>query len=107
MLAEYMLYPEKNSYKIDYLSLDYLKYRMLSIDELIGTGLHQKSMAEVPLKDMSFYASEDADIAFQLAEILKVKLEEEHLSEPYNNIEIPLISVLTTFERNGINLDFN
>ena len=64
----------KNSYKIDNLSLDYLKYRMVPIDDLIGTGLHQKSMSEVPLKKISFYASEDADIVFQLVEILLEKL---------------------------------
>ena len=108
MIAEYMLHPEKNSYKMDYLSIDYLNYRMVPIDNLIGTGLHQKSMAEVPLKDIAFYASEDADIAFQLAGILKNKLEEESLFEPYNDIEIPLIPVLTTIEKNGVylNLDF-
>ena len=108
MIAEYMLHPEKNSYKMDYLSIDYLNYRMVPIDNLIGTGLHQKSMAEVPLEDIAFYASEDADIAFQLAEILKDKLEKESLFEPYNNIEIPLIPVLTTIEKNGVylNLDF-
>ena len=108
MIAEYMLHPEKNSYKMDYLSIDYLNYRMVPIDNLIGTGLHQKSMAEVPLEDIAFYASEDADIAFQLAGILKNKLEEESLFEPYNDIEIPLIPVLTTIEKNGVylNLDF-
>ena len=108
MIAEYMLHPEKNSYKMDYLSIDYLNYRMVPIDNLIGTGLHQKSMAEVPLEDIAFYASEDADIAFQLAEILKEKLEKESLFEPYNDIEIPLIPVLTTIEKNGVylNLDF-
>ena len=108
MIAEYMLHPEKNSYKMDYLSIDYLNYRMVPIDNLIGTGLHQKSMAEVPLDDIAFYASEDADIAFQLAEILKDKLEKESLFEPYNDIEIPLIPVLTTIEKNGVylNLDF-
>ena len=108
MIAEYMLHPEKNSYKMDYLSIDYLNYRMVPIDALIGTGLHQKSMAEVPLEDIAFYASEDADIAFQLAGILKDKLEEESLFEPYNEIEIPLIPVLTTIEKNGVylNLDF-
>ncbi len=108
MIAEYMLHPEKNSYKMDYLSIDYLNYRMVPIDNLIGTGLHQKSMAEVPLEDIAFYASEDADIAFQLAEILKDKLEKESLFEPYNDIEIPLIPVLTTIEKNGVylNLDF-
>ena len=108
MIAEYMLHPEKNSYKMDYLSIDYLNYRMVPIDNLIGTGLNQKSMAEVPLEDIAFYASEDADIAFQLAEILKDKLEKESLFEPYNDIEIPLIPVLTTIEKNGVylNLDF-
>ena len=108
MIAEYMLHPEKNSYKMDYLSIDYLNYRMVPIENLIGTGLHQKSMAEVPLEDIAFYASEDADIAFQLAEILKDKLEKESLFEPYNDIEIPLIPVLTTIEKNGVylNLDF-
>ena len=108
MIAEYMLHPEKNSYKMDYLSIDYLNYRMVPIDNLIGMGLHQKSMAEVPLEDIAFYASEDADIAFQLAEILKDKLEKESLFEPYNDIEIPLIPVLTTIEKNGVylNLDF-
>jgi DNA polymerase-1 len=108
MIAEYMLHPEKNSYKMDYLAIDYLNYRMVPIDDLIGTGLHQKSMAEVPLEDIAFYASEDADIAFQLAGILKDKLEEESLFEPYDDIEIPLIPVLTTIEKNGVylNLDF-
>ena len=108
MIAEYMLHPEKNSYKMDYLSIDYLNYRMVPIDNLIGTGLHQKSMAEVPLEDIAFYASEDADIAFQLAEILKDKLEKESLFDPYNDIEIPLIPVLSTIEKNGVylNLDF-
>ena len=108
MIAEYMLHPQKNSYKMDYLSIDYLNYRMVPIDALIGTGLHQKSMAEVPLEDIAFYASEDADIAFQLAGILKDKLEEESLFEPYNEIEIPLIPALTTIEKNGVylNLDF-
>ena len=91
MLAEYVLHPEKNSYKMDYLALDYLKYRMVPIDDLIGTGIHQKSMADVPLKDISFYAAEDADVALQLSEKLNVKLNEEGLVQPYNEIEIPLV----------------
>jgi DNA polymerase-1 len=80
MLAEYILHPEKNSYKMDYLALDYLKYRMVPIDDLIGTGLHQQSMAEVPLDDVAFYAAEDADIAFQLASILEKKLDGEFVN---------------------------
>jgi len=107
MLAEYILHPEKNSYKIDYLALDYLKYRMVSIDDLIGTGLHQKSMAEVLLDDIAFYAAEDADIAFQLASILEKKLDAENLSSPYEKIELPLIPVLVQMEINGVFLDID
>ena len=105
MLAEYILHPEKNSYKMDYLALDYLKYRMVPIDDLIGTGLHQKSMAEVPLDDIAFYAAEDADIAFQLASILEKKLDVEDLSGPYKKIELPLVPVLVQMEKNGVFLD--
>ena len=107
MLAEYVLHPEKNSYKMDYLALDYLKYRMVPIDDLIGTGIHQKSMADVPLKDISFYAAEDADVALQLSEKLNVKLNEEGLVQPYNEIEIPLVPVLITMEKNGVAIDFD
>ena len=105
MLAEYILHPEKNSYKMDYLALDYLKYRMVPIDDLIGTGLHQRSMAEVPLDDIAFYAVEDADIAFQLASILEKKLDAENLSTPYEKIELPLVPVLVQMEKNGVFLD--
>ena len=105
MLAEYILHPEKNSYKMDYLALDYLKYRMVPIDDLIGTGLHQQSMAEVPLDDIAFYAAEDADIAFQLASILEKKLDAENLSTPYEKIELPLVPVLVQMEKNGVFLD--
>jgi len=107
MVAEYLLHPEKNSYKLDYLSLDYLNYKMVPIEDLIGTGLHQKSMAEVPLEDISYYAVEDADVTYQLSGILKDKLTQENLCEPYNEIELPLIPVLTEIENNGVYLDMD
>ena len=49
MVAEYLLHPEKNSYKLDYLSFDYLNYKMKPIEDLIGSGLHQISMSQVPV----------------------------------------------------------
>ena len=100
MVAEYLLHPEKNSYKLDYLSLDYLNYKMVPIEDLIGSGLHQKTMAEVPLEDISYYAVEDADVTYQLSAILKERLKKNNLSKPYNEIELPLISVLIEIEKN-------
>ena len=107
MVAEYLLHPEKNSYKLDYLSLDYLNFQMIPIENLIGSGLHQKSMAEVALKDISNYAIEDADVAYQLSAILKDELKKNNLMMPYNEIEIPLIPVLTEIEKNGIYLNMD
>ena len=107
MVAEYLLHPEKNSYKLDYLSLDYLNCKMVPIEDLIGSGLHQKSMAEVPLEEISYYAVEDADVTYQLTTILQDKLRKENLSSPYNEIELPLIPVLADIEKNGIYLDMD
>jgi len=107
MIAEHLLHPDKNSYKLDYLSLDYLNYSMVPIEDLIGSGLHQKSMAEVPLEDISYYAIEDADVVYQLSTILKDRLEIENLIDLYNKIELPLVMVLSDIEKNGIYLDMD
>ena len=105
MIAEHLLHPDKNSYKLDYLSLDYLNYGMVPIEDLIGSGLHKKSMADVSLEDISYYAAEDADVAYQLSAILQDRLEKESLLDLYNQIELPLITVLSNIEKNGIYLD--
>jgi len=105
MIAEHLLHPEKNSYKLDYLALDYLNYRMIPIEDLIGKGAKQISMADVPLKEIAFYATEDADVALQVALKQQPIIPEENLSEPFENIEMPLLPVLITMEKNGVYLD--
>ncbi|MBT5078194.1 MAG: DNA polymerase I, partial [Candidatus Marinimicrobia bacterium] len=107
MIAEHLLHPEKNSYKLDYLALDYLNYRMKPIEDLIGKGAKQISMADVPLEDIAFYATEDADVALQVALNQQPIIPEENLSEPFENIEMPLLPVLITMEENGVYLDLD
>ena len=105
MIAAHLLTPEAIRYKLDYLSLEFLNYRMVPITDLIGTGRKQISMAEVPLDSCAFYAAEDADVALQLTHILKQKLDEEQLQGLFTQIEIPLIPVLIQVEKNGVFLD--
>lgn len=105
MLAAHLVSPEARSYKIDKLSLEYLNYRMVPIEELIGTGRNQITMDEVELEKVTFYAVEDADVALQLFEILKEKLNENGLSDYYEQIEIPLIKVLLDMEKDGAFVD--
>ncbi|MDP6684781.1 MAG: DNA polymerase I [Candidatus Marinimicrobia bacterium] len=101
MIAAHLLNPEFRSYKLDKLSEEFLNYSMIPIEKLIGTGKNQISMAEVELDDISFYAVEDADIALQLTELLKKKLEEKNLLKFFMKVELPLIPVLVDLEMVG------
>ena len=94
MIAAHLLQPGSRSYKLDKLSEEYLNYTMVPIDQLIGTGKNQISMAEVGLEDIAFYAVEDADIALQLTHVLKKHLEKKNLWVFYSKVELPLIQVL-------------
>ena len=105
MIAEHILNPEKNSYKLDNLSIEYLGYEMQSIEELIGTGKDQISMADVPLDKTLFYAAEDADITLQISNKTMPLIEKSNLSKPYYDIELPLIPVLVEMENTGVFVD--
>ena len=74
MIAAHILNPAARSYKLDALSIEFLNYNMVPIEELIGKGKDQITMDLVPLDKISYYAAEDADIVFQLAEIFAPSL---------------------------------
>ena len=105
MIAAHLLNPSARSYKLDTLSLEYLNYDMVPIEDLIGKGREQITMADVPLDQASFYAIEDADITLQLTQIFKTKLKEQQLYSFFNSIEIPMIPVLTAMEHTGVFVD--
>ncbi|MFQ6677855.1 MAG: DNA polymerase I [Fidelibacterota bacterium] len=105
MLAAHLVKPESRSYKLDNLSQEYLNYRMIAIEELIGKGKNQIPMSDVELEKASFYATEDADIALQLTKIFQKKVEEENLAEYYYSVELPLVSVLVDMEYDGVFVD--
>ena len=105
MLAAHLLKPDSRSLKLDNLSMEKLNYSMVPIDELIGKGRQQISMADVELEKITFYASEDADIALQLTHIFLKELKEKKLYTFFIEIEIPLLPVLIEMEYNGIFVD--
>ncbi len=104
MLAHYLINPDMR-HNMEVLAETYLNYTPIPIESLIGKGRQKITMREVPLEKQSQYAAEDADITFRLAEHFKPELEAAKTTELYNNIEIPLLSVLADMEMEGINLD--
>jgi len=105
MVAAFLIQPDSRSYKLDKLSQQYLNYRMQPIEDLIGKGKNQIGMDEVPIDKVTFYAAEDADVALQLVPVFREKLKEDKTEDVFNNIEIPLISVLMQMEQNGVYID--
>lgn len=106
MVADYLINPGGRQHNLDLISLQYLNYRMVPIEELIGKkGKKQKNMREVPVEDVCEYACEDADITFQLKEILEKKLKETETFELFKTVEMPLVEVLMQMEKNGVSLD--
>lgn len=104
MIAHYLLHPEMR-HGMDYLAEAYLHYQTIHIEELIGTGKKQKSMAEVPVQDICPYAAEDADVTLRLHNLFAPQLEAEGCMPLFRDIEMPLMPVLATMERNGMRID--
>ncbi len=104
MIAGHLLRPER-SVNLDQLASDYLRYKKIPTEALIGSGRKQTSMADVPLPVIADYACEDADTAYRLAFVLKNKLREHQLERVFREVEMPLVPVLAEMEHYGVWLD--
>ncbi len=105
MIAHYLLQPEQR-HSMDILAANYLSYKPISIESLIGKkGKNQKSLNEIPLDVVKDYAAEDADVTFQLYTIFKQLLEEGEINQLFYEIEMPLSMVLMEMEHEGIRLN--
>ncbi len=78
---------------------------MTPITDLIGSGSKMISIAQVPIRKTADYAGADADMTLRLVKPISADLQRHNLIDLYNNIELPLIPVLTQMERYGIALD--
>ena len=107
MIAHYLINPDMR-HTMDMLAETYLNYQPVSITELIGkNGKNQLSMRVVPIAEQTEYAVEDADVTLQLKEHFTKELESGNVTKLFSDIELPLVSVLTAMEIEGINLNSN
>jgi len=107
MIAAHLINPNARSYKLDNLSLSHLNYKMVPIQDLIGSGRNQITMDQVDLADITFYAAEDADVVIELTDIFLKELKKQDLYSYFKEIEIDLLPVLIDMQFHGIFVDRN
>jgi DNA polymerase-1 len=106
MLESYVFNSTATKHNMDDLAKKYLGLETIHYEDVAGKGVKQISFAEVPLEQASPYAAEDADITLRLHQTLSEKLKQyPALQNLYQEIEIPLIPVLSRIERNGVLID--
>ena len=105
MLAEWLINPTSRNLGLKNLAWVRLNLQMTNIEELIGSGKNQRSMAQVPIQTAAAYAAADAVAVLRLRPILQEQLKASQAWQLFETIEMPLISVLAEMEMAGIALD--
>lgn len=106
MLASYVLNSTATRHDMDSLALKYLGEKTISFEEIAGKGAKQLTFNQIALEQAAPYACEDVDITLRLQDTLRPQVEREgRLAEVLDHLELPLISVLSRIERNGVAVD--
>jgi len=106
MLESYVLDSTATRHNMDALAKKYLDYDTVQFEQIAGKGAKQLSFDQIPLEPAAHYAAEDADITLRLHQALWPRLESTgRLAPLYQEIEVPLIPVLSRIERTGVRID--
>ncbi len=105
MLASYCLDPGGRAHGLDALAEQYCGHTMQPISDLIGSGSKQRSFSEVDVEAATYYSAEDADYTFRLFAILAPQLAPAGVDRLFEEIELPLATVLGRMEQTGVRID--
>ncbi|MED6047608.1 maltose/maltodextrin ABC transporter substrate-binding protein MalE, partial [Rothia kristinae] len=106
MLESYILNSVAGRHDMDSLAERWLKHKTITFEEIAGKGKNQLTFNQIALEEAGRYAAEDADVTLQLH--LKMWPDLQKHKGPLNvfeNIEMPLVPVLSRIERNGVKID--
>jgi len=104
MVASYIIDPDQR-HGMDNLSEKYLSYQPIPLSELIGEKKDPTKIYDVEIEKLSDYAAEDADITFQLYQILSEEIKKANLEKVAYEVDFPLVPVLEDMEYEGVKID--
>ncbi len=105
MIAEWLINPDSRNLGLKTLAWVRLGVEMTPIEDLIGKGKNQLSMADLPIARVAPYAAADAVMTLRLMPILKADLKERNAEKLMDDLEIKLVPVLAQMEEYGVLLD--
>jgi len=106
MLESYVLNSTASRHDMDTLAKKHLDYQTITFEDIAGKGAKQLTFNQIPLEQAAPYAAEDADITLRLHHTLWPTLDQDAaLKSLFEDIEVPLVSVLSRMERAGVLVD--
>ena len=106
MLASYVFNSVGGKHDMDSLALRFLQHSCISFEQIAGKGKKQLTFNQIELDEASPYAAEDADVTLRLHNRLMENIQQdEKLKAIYEEIEVPLIPVMSRIERTGVFVD--
>jgi len=106
MLESYVLDSTATRHDMDSLAQKYLDRETIHFEDIAGKGKKQLTFNQIGIEEAATYAAEDADITLQLHHVLWPQIQAiPSLVTVYSELEMPLLPVLNTLERNGVNID--
>ncbi|WP_112480125.1 DNA polymerase I [Vibrio variabilis] len=106
MLASYVYNSVGGKHDMDSLALRFLQHSCISFEQIAGKGKSQLTFNQIEMDQAAPYAAEDADVTLRLHQRINAELEKnEALNRVYQEIEVPLVPVLSRIERTGVLID--
>ncbi|WP_282177205.1 DNA polymerase I [Vibrio nereis] len=106
MLASYVYNSVGGKHDMDSLALRFLQHSCISFEQIAGKGKKQLTFNQIELDEAAPYAAEDADVTLRLHNRLIASIEnDDKLKAIYDDIEMPLVPVLSRIERTGVMID--
>ena len=105
MLMSYAANSTSSRHNLDALAEYYLNTSTIKYEDVVGKGAKKyKNFSEVPIKEATNYAAEDADLTLQLFEKLSEIIDKSSINL-LKTIDYPLLFVLLEMEQKGALID--
>lgn len=107
MIASYLLNPTKHNHNLNEIAQEYLDRSVTDFKEIVGSGMKAVTFDQIEIAKARDYSCEDADTTLQLSHLLFPKLKEEDFKDLFDQVEMPLVTVLAKMEMNGVKIDLD